>query len=200
MATALTTKSNPADMSDPACPPIREIAPAELKRWLDEGKAIVVDVRESDEFAAERIEGAMSRPLSTLNPASVPVGDEKTVVLHCRSGKRSQEAAQRLIAAGRSEVCHLKGGLKAWVDANLPVRKLDKAPISIMRQVQITAGSLVFIGTVLGAFVSPWFLLLSGFVGAGLVFAGLSGTCGMATMLSYMPWNKVYRGAKSCST
>jgi hypothetical protein len=60
-----------------------------------------------------------------------------------------------------------------------------------MRQVQITAGSLVALGTALGWFVSPWFLILSGFVGCGLMFAGLSGWCGMAMMLGRMPWNRV---------
>lgn len=179
---------------------LNDVAPALLKQWIDEGKAIVVDVREPDEFTAERIDGALSRPLSAFNPANLPAGQDKTIVLHCRSGKRSTEAAQRLFAAGRTDVHHLAGGLKAWIDAGLPVKKLDKAPISIMRQVQITAGSIVFLGTILGAFVSPWFLLLSGFIGAGLVFAGISGTCGLATMLSYMPWNKAFRGAKSCTT
>ena len=200
MATTMMKNTDTRDTPPTKTQTLREVDPAELKQWLDAGETIVVDVREPDEFIAERIEGAISRPLSNLNPGSVPTSTEKTVVLHCRSGKRSAEAAQRLIAAGRTEVCHLKGGLKAWIDAGLPVKKLAKAPISIMRQVQITAGSMVFIGTVLGAFVSPWFLLLSGFVGAGLVFAGVSGTCGLATMLSYMPWNKAYRGATSCST
>lgn len=202
MTTTMTTNNNSMNSTNSGSGEcrLRDIAPSELKQWLDAGKAIVVDVREPDEYTAERIEGALSRPLSAFNPANLPAGDGKTVVLHCRSGKRSGEAAQRMFAAGRTEVCHLKGGLSAWVAAGLPVKKLARAPISIMRQVQITAGSLVFVGTVLGAFVSPWFLILSGFIGAGLVFAGISGTCGMATMLSYMPWNKAFRGAKSCST
>ncbi|MCA9255381.1 MAG: rhodanese-like domain-containing protein, partial [Phycisphaerales bacterium] len=108
----LTNASSATNNGASANTPLRDIEPAELKRWLDEGKVIVVDVREPDEFAAERIEGALSRPLSSLNPANVPDNRDKTVVLHCRSGKRSTEAAQRLLAAGREEVCHLKGGLK----------------------------------------------------------------------------------------
>lgn len=179
---------------------LRDVAPAELKQWLDAGTAIVVDVREPDEFAAERIEGALSRPLSSFDPAQLPADSGKTLVLHCRSGTRSSEAAQRLFAAGCDEVCQLKGGLKAWAAAGLPLKRLEKAPISIMRQVQIVAGSLVFLGTILGAFVSPWFLILSGFIGAGLMFAGISGTCGLAVMLAKMPWNKAFRGATSCST
>ena len=59
-----------------------------------------------------------------------------------------------------------------------------------MRQVQITAGSLVFFGTILSATVSPWFMLLTGFVGAGLMFAGISNTCAMANFLSMLPYNK----------
>ncbi|MCB9858320.1 MAG: rhodanese-like domain-containing protein [Phycisphaerales bacterium] len=200
MTSTLTASSSTREPDQSAGPLIHEIEPADLKRRLDDRTAIVIDVRELDEFTAERIEGALSRPLSTFNPANIEYPDGQTVVLSCRSGNRSTEAAQRLIDAGREKVCHLKGGLKAWTAAGLPVKKLAKAPISIMRQVQITAGSMAFVGTILGAFVSPWFLVIPGFIGAGLVFAGLSGTCGMATMLSYMPWNKIYRGTSSCST
>lgn len=200
MTTTIQNDSKPRNLSATQSTSIQEVEPAVLAQWLQEERAIVVDVRETDEFIAERIEGALNRPLSGFDAADMPWRSDKTIVLNCRSGNRSKDAAQRLVAAGCESVCHLDGGIQAWSKAGLPLKQLEKAPISIMRQVQITAGSIVFAGTLLGAFVSPWFLLISGFVGAGLVFAGLSGTCGMASLLSYMPWNKVYRGATSCET
>ncbi|MFM7191953.1 MAG: rhodanese-like domain-containing protein, partial [Microcystaceae cyanobacterium] len=100
-------------------------------------------------------------------------------------------AAQRLIDAGESEVIHLAGGLMAWQQAGFPVEKNAKAPISIMRQVQMVAGSLVLVGVILGVTVAPGFLALSGFVGAGLLFAGISGSCLMADLLSKLPYNRI---------
>ncbi|MFN9060031.1 MAG: rhodanese-like domain-containing protein, partial [Pseudanabaena sp.] len=115
---------------------------------------------------------------------------DKQVVLYCRSGNRSHRAAEKLIDAGYAEVTHLKGGIKAWRSQGMPIKANKNAPISIMRQVQITAGSLVFFGTILSATVSPWFMLLTGFVGAGLMFAGISNTCAMANLLSMLPYNQ----------
>ena len=85
----------------------------------------------------------------------------------------------------------LEGGIPAWQQAGLPVQKLKNAPLPLMRQVQITAGSLVLLGLILGTWVAPGWIALSWFVGAGLVFAGVSGFCGMARLLAVMPWNRV---------
>ena len=87
----------------------------------------------------------------------------------------------------------LEGGIDAWKKAGLPVALDRSQPIDIMRQVQIVAGSLVLIGAVLGFFVAPGFYALSAFVGAGLLFAGISGFCGMAKLLGLMPWNRQAR-------
>lgn len=84
----------------------------------------------------------------------------------------------------------LEGGIEARKEAGLPVARDSNQPIEIMRQVQIAAGSLVLIGVVLGALLHPAFYGLAGFVGAGLLFAGLSGWCGMAKLLALMPWNR----------
>ena len=111
-------------------------------------------------------------------------------VLCCQSGARSSRALAQLEAAGLTNVAHLDGGLAAWKAAHLPVSVDMSQPISIMRQVQITAGSLVLIGAILAALVSPWFILLSGFVGAGLVFAGVTDTCMMALLLAKLPYNR----------
>jgi rhodanese-related sulfurtransferase len=163
---------------------------------LESGRAVLVDVRESDEHAREHIEGSTLVPLSRFDPGQVPQSDG-TVVLYCRSGRRSLEARAHLLNAwpqsGRPEVYSMAGGILAWRKAGLPVKVNPKAPLPIMRQVQMTAGALVFIGTILGITVSPWFLIIPAFVGAGLVFAGLSGLCGMAAVLAWMPWNRALR-------
>lgn len=157
------------------------------RRLLDEG-AILVDIREADERAREHVPGARHNPLSRL--AAVDAGGAKAVIFHCRSGARTAANAQRLAAVANCAAYTLEGGLEAWKKAGLPVNVDARQPIEIMRQVQIAAGSLVLAGVALGIWVAPAFLALSAFVGAGLVFAGTTGWCGMARLLAYMPWNR----------
>jgi rhodanese-related sulfurtransferase len=110
----------------------------------------------------------------------------------CHSGNRSSQALSRLLQNGHPHpLADLEGGIPAWQEAGLPVRKLNNAPLPLMRQVQIAAGSLVLLGLILGTWVAPGWIALSWFVGAGLVFAGVSGFCGMARLLAVMPWNRV---------
>ena len=168
---------------------IRSIDAQTLRSWIERGEAVVVDVREPDEHREAHLPGSICVPLSSFDPARVPNPEGKRVVLHCRSGKRSTDAAGRLLACGWPEVTQLEGGLEAWKKAGLPVERTPGATISIQRQVQIAAGSLVVAGAALGYLVSSWFYLLSAFVGAGLVFAGVTNTCGMAVLLGKMPWN-----------
>jgi rhodanese-related sulfurtransferase len=162
------------------------------KNWLDAGTAVLVDVREPAEHAGEHIPGARLYPLSSFDSAQVPQEAGKKLVLHCVMGQRSAQAGQKLVEAGRTQVYNLQGGIQAWKDAGYPTERATHAhaPISLQRQVQIVAGSLVLLGIVLGTLVSPWFLVPSGFIGAGLVYAGLSDTCGMAMLLARLPWNQ----------
>jgi len=169
---------------------IKSIDVTTLKSLLEQEQIVLVDVREPGEYASEHIAGATLQPLSKFDPGALPKASKKRVILQCQSGQRSRQAAQKLVAAGATEVVELAGGLNAWKEAGFPTQCDRTAPISLMRQVQIVAGSLVFTGTVLGAFVSPWFLVLSGFVGAGLIFAGVSGTCSMALLLAKLPYNR----------
>ncbi len=161
-----------------------------LKQWLDQDQVILVDVREPSEHAAERIDGAKLVPLSQFDVNQIPLETGKTLALHCQTGNRSAQAAQKLLTTGVKTVIHLEGGINAWKQLGYPTQINRNAPISIFRQVQIVTGSLVVVGTVLGVFVSPGFLLLSGFVGGGLVFAGVSNTCAMATLLAKLPYNQ----------
>lgn len=169
---------------------IQAIAPQTLKQWLDQGQVTLVDVREPSEYAGERITGAHRVSLSNFDPAQIPTEANKTLVLYCESSSRSGQAARRMIIAGYESVMHLEGGMSAWKQAGFPTQVNKNAPISIMRQVQIIAGTLILTGTLLGAFVNPAFLFLSGFVGAGLTFAGVSGTCAMAMLLAKLPYNQ----------
>lgn len=168
----------------------RTVSPAEAKQMIAAGDAILIDIREADEVAREHIPGARSVPLSRLEQADFSSERAGTAIFLCRSGTRTRDNFDRLAGTGFTDVRHLAGGLQAWKAAGYDVRLNPDAPIDMMRQVQIAAGSLVLIGSVLGAFVTPWGIALSAFVGAGLTFAGLTGTCGMARLLSVMPWNR----------
>ncbi|MHC4908670.1 MAG: rhodanese-like domain-containing protein [Planctomycetota bacterium] len=173
-----------------------EVDAAEAESWLRESEAVLIDVREPFEHAAERIDPSVNESLSTLDPDRVKaMSGGRRVLFHCRTGKRSHEAALKYGAAtGAAEVHHLAGGIEAWKSGGRPTERSSHAPrIDVMRQVQMTAGSLVLAGVVLGTLVSPAFLILSGFVGGGLVFAGASGWCGMAKLLALMPWNRLAR-------
>jgi rhodanese-related sulfurtransferase len=169
---------------------VQVIDAATLKNLLENEQVMLVDVRERSEYAGEHIAGAHLMPLSSFETASMPVEGDKKLVLYCQSSNRSGQAAQKLLGAGFENVTHLQGGLNAWKQAGYPTKVNKNAPISMMRQVQIIAGSLVLIGTLLGAFVSSYFLILSGFVGAGLLFAGVTNTCMMARLLAKLPYNQ----------
>jgi rhodanese-related sulfurtransferase len=162
------------------------ISPEKAKKLIADG-AVLIDIRGADEHARERIKAARNQPLSDLR--NIESGGAP-VIFHCKSGNRTAVNADRLAQASNCEAYILEGGIEAWKKAGLPVATDTKQPIEIMRQVQITAGSLVLIGVVLGMLVNPAFYGLSAFIGAGLVFAGASGWCGMAKLLAIMPWNK----------
>lgn len=169
---------------------LQEINAVTLKKWLENNKALLIDVREPGEFFAEHIPGAKLMSLSQFDSTAIPQDSNKKIVFQCQSGNRSAQAAQKMFDLGFNEVFHLRGGLPTWKAAGYPTKVNKNAPISMFRQVQIVAGSLVLIGTILGAFVSPWCLILSGFVGAGLVFAGVTNTCAMAMLLAKLPYNQ----------
>ena len=167
------------------------ISPEQAKRLLEEG-AMLVDIREADEHAREKIAGARPLPLSKLDEADLAVHEGKPVLFHCKSGARTLANAPRLAdkAGGACEAYIVEGGLDAWKRAGLPVVTDRRQPIELQRQVQIGAGSLAFFGTLLGLLVSPWFFAVPLFVGGGLMNAGITGFCGMARLLVYMPWNR----------
>lgn len=156
------------------------------------GKVRLIDVRTPAEHGEIHIEGSELMPLDRLDPKQV----HGPVVLVCRSGKRAEQARQKLAAAGCRDLAVLDGGVTAWEEAGLPVKR-GKAVISLERQVRIAAGLLVLSGVVLGFLVHPAFYGLAAFVGAGLTFAGITDWCGMALLLARMPWNQ--RSGNCCA-
>jgi rhodanese-related sulfurtransferase len=169
--------------------PLQNISPEKARKMIDQG-AMLVDIRDPDEYAREHIAAARSLPVSDL-PDQIGAGSPAgQIIFHCRSGGRTNTHAARLARAANCEAFILEGGLDAWKKAGLPVERDRSQPLEMMRQVQLAAGGMVVLGVVLGASATPWFYLLSGFVGAGLMFAGATGTCGLAMLLQRMPWNR----------
>jgi glyoxylase-like metal-dependent hydrolase (beta-lactamase superfamily II) len=165
------------------------VTPAELQalRAQDPGP-LIMDVRSPLEFESERIEGALSVPLDQLDARLDEIAEQADVVVVCRTGVRATIAAESLARVGRRARV-LDGGMVAWRRARLPIREGRKR-LAVDRQVQLIAGTMILAGVGLGTLVSPWFLVLAAFAGAGLTFAGVTGTCGMALVLMRMPWNR----------
>lgn len=182
---------------------IPTITPGELEALRRQGRPVdLIDVRTPVEYREVHAEPARSVPLDVLDPKAVlearnGARDEPLYVI-CRSGGRGRQACERFLAAGFARVVNVEGGTLAWERAGLPVVRGKAQAISLERQVRIAAGLLVLIGTSLGAFVHPAFLGLSAFVGAGLVFAGITDTCGMGMVLARMPWNRAEPGTAAC--
>lgn len=164
----------------------------------------LIDVRTPVEFREVHSQYARNVPLDSLNPKAVMEARKNPsdpLYVICRSGSRSTKACDAFLASGYDNIVNVEGGTQAWDAAGLPVVRGRKA-ISLERQVRIAAGSLVVLGVALGVFVHPYFLGISAFVGAGLVFAGVTDTCGMGMMLAKMPWNQVAgsdQSGPSCS-
>ncbi len=164
------------------------MAARDVQAAREQGAApLLLDVRTPLEFESERIEGAVNVPLETL-AAGVDSLPEQELVVVCRTGVRATIAAETLGRAGRRAKV-LEGGMNAWRRAGLPVREGRKR-LPVDRQVQLIAGLMVLGGVALGTLVSPWFLIVAAFFGAGLTFAGATGTCGLALLLMRMPWNR----------
>ena len=163
------------------------LPPEEARRRLTEGRSVLVDIREADEFARRHVPGAISRPLSTWEAKPLEIEPDRDVIFTCRSGMRTAGACDRLVARIAGPAYVLQGGIDAWDRQGLPLAVDAKAPLEIMRQVQIAAGLLVLAGVILGLLVAPGWFAVSAFVGAGLILAGATGFCGMARLIMLAP-------------
>jgi len=170
------------------------ISPAELHRLLtSDAAATVLDVRTPVEFAEVHVPQALNEPLSSLNPAALAaegrVSATEPVYLLCRSGARATQAAEKFARGGFPKAVVVEGGTQAWIEAGLPVTRGTVKVMSLERQVRIAAGTIVLLGIILSRLVHPAFVGLSAFVGAGLIFAGITDWCGMGLLLAKLPWN-----------
>lgn len=167
------------------------IEPAEVDVMLKADAILLIDVRSSDEHRHERIPGAVCMPLDWLDPEAIErMAAGRTIVFHCRTGRRSDEAMGRLGRELPVPVVGMRGGITAWKAKGLSVDRDPGRSLPMMRQVQIAAGAMIVAFTILAAVIDPWFLLGTAFVGGGLCFAGITGTCGLAVVLGVMPWNR----------
>ena len=170
---------------------IKSVNSATLNSWLKNNEAVLIDVREVIENKTTRIEGSTLIPLGEVSHDKLPEIKGKKLVIHCKSGGRSSKACQKLLAENANlEIFNLEGGISDWQNQGFTTLKDYKSCLPLERQVQLTAGSLAFVGTILGFFIDPAFLAIPAFVGAGLMFSGLTGWCGLGFALAKLPCNK----------
>jgi rhodanese-related sulfurtransferase len=184
----------------------KSVSPGELNRLITSGRKVeLLDVRTPGEFESVHVPGARLIPLDELDAGAFlkqrGEADQPVYVL-CQSGGRARKAIEKLQQAGFGGGVLVEGGTQAWIDAGLPVTRDGAGVISLERQVRIAAGSLVLTGVLLAYFVHPGFIALSAFVGAGLVFAGVTDWCGMGLLLVKLPWNQksAYASGSCCKT
>lgn len=184
---------------------IQTTTPQAVHNRYAKGESIrLIDVRTPVEYREVHSPYARNVPLDSIDELVRAKGTDgglgsEPIYLICRSGNRSSKACEKLISSGLTNVISVEGGMQAWDAAGLPVERGKKA-ISLERQVRIAAGLLVLIGAILALTVHPYWAGLSAFVGAGLVFAGITDTCGMAMVLAKMPWNRIGGKVTTCET
>lgn len=178
------------------------ISPRQLHDRLQQGEKLhLLDVRTPAEHAEIHVPGVHLQPLDRLDATKLAIENsfakDQPLYIFCRSGNRAKQAAEKLEKCGYKQ-CHVvEGGTMGWAEAGLPVNRGTSKVISLERQVRIAAGAIVLTGVLLSQFVNPSFIWISGFVGAGLTFAGITDWCGMGMLIAKMPWNQ--HGSGSCS-
>lgn len=184
-------------MTETAC---RTITCQELNEVCSNSETDLIDVRTPAEFREVHSTHARNVPLDSLDPHQVMAGraSDRPLYVICLSGGRAAKACDAFQAAGYTNVVNVDGGTRAWDSAGLPVVR-GKKTMGLERQVRIAAGFLVLTGAVLGYFVHAAWIGLPAFVGAGLIFAGITDTCAMGMLIARMPWNQVGIDADSSS-
>lgn len=183
---------------------IATIQPNELAKLRSENQIDLIDVRSPAEYQGLHAEGAVNHPLDQLNPAAIIAtrhsSADQPLYMICQMGGRSMKACEQFVASGHQNVVNVEGGTMLWEQQGLPVVKGEKQIMAMDRQVRIAAGSMVLLGAILAMAMQPaWFGLgLAAFVGGGLVFSGVTNTCGMARVLALMPWNQVKKKPGGC--
>jgi rhodanese-related sulfurtransferase len=182
---------------------IKTITPQQLAGLVQSGTSVeLIDVRTPVEYREIHVDFARNIPLDQLDVAQLAArhnSSDQPLFVICRSGGRGKQACEKIQAAGNINVVNVEGGTLAWEQAGLSVVR-GKQSVSLERQVRIAAGSIVVLGVTLAALVHPYWMILPAFVGAGLVFSGITDTCGMGMLLARMPWNQCARNTKSQCT
>jgi rhodanese-related sulfurtransferase len=180
------------------------IRPLELQRLLAAGApAQLIDVRTPGEFATAHVPGAKLIPLGDLDASAFERqrgSEEIPVYVLCQSGGRARKAIEKLERAGVHGCVLVEGGTQGWIDAGLPTERAQSSALPLIRQVQITVGLVSAAGAALGLAVNPLFAIIPLVMGCGLLFAGLTGICGLALLLANMPWNRAQGTGSGCET
>lgn len=183
---------------------IQMISPGDLARlWKSNPKLAVIDVRTAAEYESVHAPGAQLTPLHDLQERKLIGGlqsPEQPVYILCKSGARATQAAEKLISAGLASPIVVEGGTDAWVASGLPVERGGRSVMPLDRQMRTFAGILIFTGAVLALVANPVFAWIPMFMGAGLVFAGLTGLCPMMNLIAKMPWNRAACGRCSAKS
>lgn len=170
------------------------VSPTKLQEVIaNKERCHVIDVREMAEINMEHIEGATPAPLSSFDRYADLLKKEHPIYILCRTGNRAKKAAQQLQEKGYADIHIVSGGIEAWKAQGLVVKSNPSKVWSLERQVRFTAGLFVLVGVALAYLLNPLWVLLSAGVGAGLMFAAATDTCGMGLALARMPWNKMER-------
>lgn len=152
-------------------------------------KCVVIDVRNPDEYATGAIKNAINIPLQHFNDEKIKDLDTDIIIINCKSGMRSCNACEKLTDTFGKTIYSLEGGFIAWKNYGGAIQSTG-CKYSIMQQVMMIAGGIVVFASLMVLVSSSNWVWLAGLIGAGLFFAGITGYCGMAKLLSYMPWNK----------
>jgi rhodanese-related sulfurtransferase len=174
---------------------VRNLDAPAVYKMIQEGSAVIIDVREKMEYDAAHIDGAVNIPFSELSIEHHAFPKDlggKALIFQCATGPRSSMACEKLMANINSEdICHMDGGLQSWTDHSYPIIKSQKFCIPLIGQVQITAGLFMLTAILLGSVVDETLFYLGLIPGVGLIISGATGWCGTMKLLMKMPWNRL---------
>lgn len=172
---------------------IKKVDANTLKKWIDSNEAVLIDVRDKEEYDSECIEFAKSLPLNkiTIEDAKKPENKNKKVVIQCQFGSRAIMACEKIKSYGADfDIWYLDGGIDSWKKEGFPMKESENKIFPLNQQVQIATGIIIVTGIFLTHFVNYIWILFPLFVGLGLINAGVSGWCGLGKLMLKMPWNK----------
>ncbi|WP_411826063.1 rhodanese-like domain-containing protein [Luteolibacter sp. AS25] len=176
----------------------KSIQPQAANELVSKGESILLDVRTDVEFAEQHVPGALHIQLDRLDSGCGKLDRDAHFSLLCLGGKRAERAAGILAEKGFNKLSVVEGGITSWKSSGLPVNQTERKVLPLMRQVQLVVGVLSLIGSLAAIFINPLFAVLPAFLGAGLTFAGSTGWCGLAVLLSKAPWNRCKKATGSC--